>query len=100
MMFAPDAGVTVNVIGAASVTLAASPNPVPAGTATTLTATLPATTLAQSFTFTFDDGTAPVTQTGNSVPHVFGSAGTHTAGVTVQLVGGGTATAFTSVTVQ
>src|SRR4051794_32132910 len=87
------------VIGAATVTLAADPASVTAGTATTLTATLPGNTQGQSFTFTFDDGSAPVTQTGNSVNHVFTTPGAHTVRVDAQVVGGATATAFTTVTV-
>jgi len=90
---------TTVVIGAASVTLAADPNPVTAGQPTQLTATLPATTLAESFTFTFDDG-PPVTQTSNSLSHVFRTAGPHTVRLDVSLVGGGLATASVTVTVN
>jgi Bacterial Ig-like domain (group 1)/PKD domain len=87
------------VIGAASVTLAADPTSPAVGAATQLTATLPANVQAESFKFTFDDGTAPVTQTGNTLSHAFPSPGNHTVRVDVTLVGGAVATAFLTLTV-
>jgi hypothetical protein len=90
---------TTVVIGAASVTLAATPPSVAVGASTTLTATLPQNVQAQSFTFTFDDGTPPVTQTSNQTSHVFGTPGNHSVRVDVSTVGGAIATAFTNVTV-
>lgn len=90
---------TTVVIGAASVTLAATPSTVAVNAATSIAATLPANAQAQNFTFTFDDGTAPITQTSNTVSHAFATAGNHTVRVDVALVGGGTASAVTTVTV-
>jgi hypothetical protein len=91
---------TTVVIGAASVTLAASDASPAVAEAVTFTATLPGNTQAVSFTFTFDDGTPPVRQTGNVVSHSFGTPGSHTVRVDVVTVGGATATAFTTVTVS
>jgi hypothetical protein len=91
---------TTVVIGAASVTLAADDSTATVGQAVTFTATLPKDAQALSFRFTFDDGTAPVTQTGNAVTHAFASPGSHTVRVDVTMVGGATATAFTTVTVS
>jgi PKD repeat protein len=82
------------------VTLAANDSSVAVGEAVVFTATLPANAQPVSFTFTFDDGSAPVTQSGNAVSHAFATPGSHTVRVDVQLVGGATASAITTVTVS
>ena len=87
------------IIGALSVSLAASPNPVTAGSPTVLTATVPAGIQVASYTFTFDDA-PPVTQTGNSVSKVFNTRGNHVVRVDVTAVGGATGQATTNVSVQ
>jgi hypothetical protein len=91
---------TTVIIGAASVALAFTPAAPTVTTAVVLTATLPTGIQGQSFTFTFDDGTPPVTQTGNVTSHIFGTAGTHLVRVDATLVGGGTATGFVNVPVS
>lgn len=95
----PQTLTTTVVIGALSVTLSASPNPVTAGSPTTLTATVPAGIQVASYTFTFDDA-PPQTQTGNTFSKVFNARGNHVVRVDVTAVGGGTGQATTNVSVQ
>ena len=88
------------VIGSLAIGLTASPNPVTVGNPTVLTATVPAGTQIASYTFTFDDGTQPVTTTSNTTSHTFTSRGTHTVRVDVIAVGGATGQNITQVAVQ
>jgi hypothetical protein len=91
---------TTVVIGAASATLTATPNPATRGAATLLSVTLPQGAQPESFTFTFGDGTPPITQSSSSASHVYNTAATFIASVDVTLVGGAHATASLAITVN
>jgi adhesin/invasin len=97
---ATEFAVTTVTIGSLSVSLSAAPNPVTVGDPTVLTATVPSTSQIVSYTFTFDDGTTPVTTASNTVSHTFTVRGTHTVRVNVTAVGGATAQNLTQVAVQ
>jgi hypothetical protein len=74
------------VVGAAAVTVAVSGNTV--NSPIQFTATVPANTAVDHYTWTFDDGTSFQTS-GNQTTHVFATRGTHFAQVDVFGVGGG-----------
>ncbi|HTI39205.1 MAG TPA: PKD domain-containing protein [Vicinamibacterales bacterium] len=97
---ATEFAVTTVTIGSLPVSLAASPNPVKVNNPTVLTATVPGGTQIESYTFTFDDNTAPVTTASNTTPHTFTTRGTHIVRVDVVAVGGATGRNLTQVAVQ
>jgi PKD repeat protein len=97
---ASEFAVTTVTIGSLSVSLSANPNPVTVGNPTVLTATVPTGSQIVSYTFTFDDGTQPVTTASNTISHTYTIRGTHTVRVTVTAVGGATGQNLTQVAVQ
>jgi hypothetical protein len=97
---ATEFAVTTVTIGSLPVSLAASPNPVKVNNPTVLTATVPGGTQIESYTFTFDDNTSPVTTASNTTPHTFTTRGTHIVRVDVVAVGGATGRNLTQVAVQ
>jgi hypothetical protein len=96
------ATVTINVLNAPPVIASAAtavPNPVRYGATTTLSAS--ATDLEQdilTYTWNFGDGTPAAT--GASLPHVYSTAGTYTAVVTITDGHGGSITSFVIVVVN
>jgi adhesin/invasin len=89
------------VVGSLSVSLTASDTTPDVGESVTFTTTGLGTAQVDHFTFTFSDGTAPVTTSSPSQPHIFTTRGAHSARVDVFGVGGGLlASATAGVNVQ
>jgi PKD repeat protein len=86
-------------VGALAVTLSASNSTPFVGTPVNFTATVPAGTQVESYTWVFSDGITQTT-TGNTLQRVFTSRGQKVVRVDVTTVSGATGTATTIINVQ